>query len=198
MPGLVKVGFSSKDPDLRASELNHTGSPHPYVVGYEVLTEHPRDIEKQVHRKLSECREGREWFRCTPEFAVSAVQQIVGGGAIVESFKRADRLKAEKIRRQHEEEKENQERAEARWQEQEQQIRTTYEQRLQEAFPEHPAWGYIVAGIVLSFFALSGLDLSFRMVRLPSGLLSLELWEGLSGKNGTVTTRKLPMATVRS
>ena len=156
MPGLVKVGFSSKDPDLRASELNHTGSPHPYIVDYEVLTEHPRDIEQRVHRKLSEHREGREWFRCTPEFAVSAVQQIVGDGAIVESFKRADRLKAEEIRRQHEEEKENQERAEARWQEQEQQIRTTYEQRLQEAFPEHPVWGYIVAGIVFSFFALAG------------------------------------------
>lgn len=156
MPDLVKVGFSSKDPDLRASELNHTGSPHPYVVDYEVLTEHPRDIEQQVHRKLSEYREGREWFRCTPEFAVSAVQQIVGDGAIVESFKRVDRLKAEEIRRRHEEEKKNQERAEARWQEQEQQIRTTYEKRLQQAFPEHPAWGYIVTGIVFSFIALAG------------------------------------------
>ena len=31
MPDLVKVGFSTKDPTLRASELNHTGSPHPYV-----------------------------------------------------------------------------------------------------------------------------------------------------------------------
>lgn len=156
MSGLVKVGFSSKDPDLRASELNHTGSPHPYVVDYEVLTEHPRDIEQQVHRKLSEYREGREWFRCAPEFAVSVVQQIVGDGAIVESFKRADRLKAEEIRRRHEEEKKNQERAEARWQEQEQQIRTTYEQRSQQAFPEHPVWGYIVAGIVVFLFVLAG------------------------------------------
>ena len=57
---------------------------------------------------------------------------------------------------------------------------------------------YIVAGIVLSFFALAATDLSFRMVRLYSGLLSLELWEGLSGKDGTVTTRKLPMAIVQS
>lgn len=62
MPGLVKVGFSSKDPDLRASELNHTGSPHPYIVDYEVLTEHPRDIEQRVHRKLSEYREGGSGF----------------------------------------------------------------------------------------------------------------------------------------
>lgn len=156
MPGLVKVGFTSKDPDLRASELNHTGSPLPYVVDYEVLIEHPRDIEQQVHRKLSEFRKGREWFRCTPEFAVSVVQQIVGDGAIVESFKRADRLKAEEIRRRREEEKKNQERAEALWQEQEQQIRTTYDQRLQQAFPEHPIWGYIVSGIVFSLFALAG------------------------------------------
>lgn len=70
--------------------------PLPYVVDYEVLIEHPRDIEQQVHRKLFEFRKGREWFRCTPEFAVSVVQQIVGDGAIVESFKRADRLKAKR------------------------------------------------------------------------------------------------------
>lgn len=155
MPGLVKVGFSSKDPDLRASELSHTGSPYPYVVDYEVLTEHPRDIEQQVHRKLSACREGREWFRCTSEFAVSVVQQIVGDGAIVESFKRADRLKAEEIHRQHEAERKGQERAEARWQEQERQIRNTYEQQLQQAFPEHSVWGYILSGVVLSAFFLA-------------------------------------------
>lgn len=41
MPNLVKVGFSSKDPELRAKELAHTGTPHPYVVDYEALVRDP-------------------------------------------------------------------------------------------------------------------------------------------------------------
>lgn len=156
MPDLVKVGFSTKDPDLRASELNHTGSPHPYVVDYEVLVEQPRDVEQQVHRQLSEYREGREWFRCTPEFAVSAVQQIVGSSAIVESFKRADRRKAEEIRQRQEEERKNQERTEVMWRDRERQIGSTYEQQLQREFSEQSAWGYIIVGVVVSLFALAG------------------------------------------
>lgn len=51
MPGLVKVGFSTKDPELRASELNNTGAPHPYVVDYDALVENSRDIEQRVHRE---------------------------------------------------------------------------------------------------------------------------------------------------
>jgi len=156
MPDVVKVGFSTKDPDLRASELKHTGAPHPYVVDYEVLVEQPRVVEQQVHRELSEYREGREWFRCTPEFAISAIQRIVGDRAILESFKRADRQKAEQFRRQQDEERRNQERTEVMWQDRERQISATYEQRLQQAFPEQSAWGYITAGVVVSLFVLAG------------------------------------------
>ena len=184
MPGLVKVGFSSKDPDLRASELNHTGSPHPYVVDYEVLIEHPRDVEQQAHRNLSEFREGREWFRCTPEFAVSVVQQIVGDGAIAESFKRADRLKAEEIRQQQDTEKKNQERTKVRWQEQEQQIRITYDQRLQQAFPEHPVWAYILAGIALSILSLAGFGLKLSDATAIFWSLVIGVVVGLVGKGG--------------
>ncbi|KFC76184.1 GIY-YIG nuclease family protein [Massilia sp. LC238] len=32
IPDLVKVGYSRKDPELRAAELNNTGAPHPYMV----------------------------------------------------------------------------------------------------------------------------------------------------------------------
>lgn len=49
MPGLVKVGFSTKDPKVRADELNHTGAPHPYIVQFDVLVEHPHEIEKRAH-----------------------------------------------------------------------------------------------------------------------------------------------------
>jgi hypothetical protein len=52
MPGLVKVGFSMKDPERRAVELNHPGIPHSYIVVYDVLVENPRQVEGMVHSKL--------------------------------------------------------------------------------------------------------------------------------------------------
>jgi len=45
MPGLVKIGYSLKDPIIRASELAHTGSPHPYAVEYDVLVVEPRTLD---------------------------------------------------------------------------------------------------------------------------------------------------------
>jgi hypothetical protein len=52
MPDLLKVGFTLKDPNLRARELGSTGLPHPYVVDFEVLVMHPRKIEEKVHAEL--------------------------------------------------------------------------------------------------------------------------------------------------
>src|SRR3989442_2652234 len=104
MPGLVKVGQSLKDPDLRAEELNHTGSPHPYVVEYEVLVEEPSKIEKQTHKLLGDKGEGKEWFRCSAEQAVAAIKQVVGDEYITESYKKADREEAERIHQQQSEE----------------------------------------------------------------------------------------------
>ncbi len=49
MSDLVKIGFSTKDPQMRAAELNHTGNPHPYRVEYDVLVDDPRKIEQVIH-----------------------------------------------------------------------------------------------------------------------------------------------------
>jgi hypothetical protein len=164
MPGVVKVGYSTKDPELRASELNNTGAPHPYVVEYEALVEEPCDIEHRVHRKLSAHREGREWFRCSPEFAVSVVQAMIGGGIITESFERVDRAKAEALRRERDEQRVREERNEALWREQERQIRAKYDQQLRAAFPEHWAIGYMVV-----IFLLTGVGLTILMPKLSDG-----------------------------
>ena len=67
MPGLVKVGYSMKDPEERAEELDHTGTPHPYVVEYDILIEGELyQVEQRIHHNLSCYLEGKEWFRCTP------------------------------------------------------------------------------------------------------------------------------------
>ena len=77
MPGLCKVGFSTKDPTLRAKELGGggTGSPYPYIVIYDVLVENPLKVEQAVHRLLKNKREGKEWFRCSAGEAVRAVRK---------------------------------------------------------------------------------------------------------------------------
>jgi len=99
MPGLVKIGFTMKDPELRASELNGTGVPTPYVVDYEALVEEPRVIEGQVHVGLAEQREGKEWFRMSAESAIAGIKSVVGNSASLENYKRTNRQKSEQLAR---------------------------------------------------------------------------------------------------
>jgi len=86
MPGLVKIGYSIQDPVVRAEELDHTGSPHPYVVEYEMLTERPHQVEQEIHQALSTCCEGKEWFSCTLEESIVAIRKVAGRRAITETL----------------------------------------------------------------------------------------------------------------
>lgn len=97
MPGLLKIGFSTKDPALRALDLNNTGSPHPYVVVYDALVHEPRDIEQRVHAALKAQCVGKEWFNCSREVAIRAIRRIADGSIITEtsfSFPDAGRTQA--------------------------------------------------------------------------------------------------------
>lgn len=171
MPGIVKVGYSMKDPELRAAELNHTGSPHPYVVDYVVLVDEPRDIEQATHNLLRAHREGKEWFRCAAEDAVAAIKSVAGSQVQAEDYKRVNRLRAEEIVRQKEvrehtmrvadEEKRKQETiAEGKRQE----ILSRYESLLKAELPnssdvgysKYIFWGLVAFGWFLLFFILSG------------------------------------------
>lgn len=84
MPGLLKIGYSRKDPIMRATELNSTGVPHNFELLYDVIVKDPQSKEKHVHEKLERFREGKEWFNCTFEDAVSAIRTVVGVDAIIE------------------------------------------------------------------------------------------------------------------
>lgn len=77
MPGLIKVGYSTKDPQLRARELGGTGVPHPFIVEADFLCFSPRAVEKKVHAELEEFREGKEWFRCAASVAINAINRYV-------------------------------------------------------------------------------------------------------------------------
>lgn len=156
MPGLVKVGYSTKDPELRAAELNHTGSPHPYLVEYELLIDAPYQIEQKAHRLLAPKREAKEWFRCSPEEAVAAIKQIAGNGAITETYKRVERAKAEalfqqELRKREEqlERKQTEQETENRLLAEESSIRQKYQQQFETRFPRRPFWNYWLGGSLL-------------------------------------------------
>lgn len=84
--GLVKIGFSMKDPRLRASEgFDPAGLPDAFVVEYMAFVEEPRVIEQLCHTVLSEHHYNKEWFRISVGRAAEAIVSVVAnrGSAIV-------------------------------------------------------------------------------------------------------------------
>jgi len=77
MPGLIKAGFTMKDPEIRAQELGGTGSPHPFIVEHAVMIDEPREIEKKLHFELHQYHESKEWFRCTVSIAREKLKTVV-------------------------------------------------------------------------------------------------------------------------
>lgn len=81
MPGLVKIGFTTKVPTERAEELNTTGVPQPFLVEYYCLVDDPADLEARTHRVLHKSRHatGREFFRVEIATAIRTVEQLADG-----------------------------------------------------------------------------------------------------------------------
>lgn len=77
MPGLLKIGYSTKDPSLRIDDLNTTGLPHPFILEYDALVVGPRDVEQAVHSQLSSYHEAKEFFRVSVSKAVSTIKGVV-------------------------------------------------------------------------------------------------------------------------
>lgn len=78
MPELVKIGYTTRSPSIRAKELSKgTGVPGEYEVAHAVEVEQPKRIEQQVHAKLSGYRvsEG-EFFRVQPKEALKAIREL--------------------------------------------------------------------------------------------------------------------------
>jgi len=162
MPGLVKVGYTTKDPELRAEELNHTGSPHPYLVEYELLIDEPYQVEQKAHKFLCAKREAREWFRCTPEEAVAAIKQIAGDRTITEIYKRAERARAEELHQQELLKRErklkqqlSEKEIESRLLSEESVIHQKYQRQFEARFPPLPFWSYWLGSSILALIGIS-------------------------------------------
>ena len=65
MPGLIKIGMSSKEPkQYRVKELSEaTGVPSPFEVEYQALVGDEEQAEKQLHLEFSSYRYRKEFFK---------------------------------------------------------------------------------------------------------------------------------------
>jgi hypothetical protein len=80
MPGLVKVGRTSKTPEIRAQELSsETSVPGPFVVAYAAYASNHEQAEKVVHRKLRSegLHANKEFFKCDPWIAIECIRENV-------------------------------------------------------------------------------------------------------------------------
>ena len=90
LEGLVKIGYSSKDPVLRVDEFNNAGLPLPHCLEYDVLVTNPYEVEQAAHKALHLFHHSKEWFRCSVGVAIDAVKGCVQGEIIVETYHGAE------------------------------------------------------------------------------------------------------------
>lgn len=68
IPGLVKIGKTTRDPVARAVEISKsTGVPTPFDIAWSRKVADVNKAEAQLHQALARCRHSkrREFFRCT-------------------------------------------------------------------------------------------------------------------------------------
>ena len=63
MPGLYKIGCTSKDPAQRADDLYTTGVPTPFIIEYCIYIENYENVEKLIHRSLLQYNYNKEFFK---------------------------------------------------------------------------------------------------------------------------------------
>lgn len=93
MPGIVKIGQTTRKIDERLRELSiSTGVPQPFVREALFSSTDPNRDEQNIHNRLSVARvsDNREFFRLTPQDAVGAIKNILGRLPFEGSYDGAD------------------------------------------------------------------------------------------------------------
>ena len=73
MPGVVKIGFTTRLPQSRAEELFTSGVPSPFEIHSSIWFDDPKSIECELHEDLEHLRvsPSREFFRIGPDEATA-------------------------------------------------------------------------------------------------------------------------------
>jgi hypothetical protein len=79
LPGLLKIGFSMKDPEIRRRELSGTALPSDFEIRYEALIDSPFQIEQKIHAHLINyrVRENREFFEISEIEALLEIRKVL-------------------------------------------------------------------------------------------------------------------------
>lgn len=77
-PSLVKVGYTTKLPIERASELSSTGVPTKFIVAYSIFVSDCIEVERRIHDLLKDCRhnQDREFFEIDTTTAINKLLLI--------------------------------------------------------------------------------------------------------------------------
>ena len=79
MPGILKIGYTGKKPEERATQLSKsTGVATPFRVAFAAKCHDGEGMEYEVHQELKEYRvnSDREFFSCTLNEAQQAIKKI--------------------------------------------------------------------------------------------------------------------------
>ena len=80
MPGLIKIGYTTRTAEARANELYEgaLGVPKPFVVVHTNDCEEPQELEATVHKRLAEYRinNNREFFKYPADDAYQLVKEL--------------------------------------------------------------------------------------------------------------------------
>ena len=77
---LQKIGFTTRSPAERATELDTTGSAHPFVVSFAIYQADPHAAEQRLHAALAaqRVRGEREFFAVSLADAVGVIMREFG------------------------------------------------------------------------------------------------------------------------
>lgn len=79
LKGVLKIGYTERDPLKRLSELSNTSLPNNFELIYTALLEGAESVEQLLHKKLQNLRvnNGREFFSCTAVEAKNYFDELI-------------------------------------------------------------------------------------------------------------------------
>ena len=78
MPGLIKIGCTSRSPEERRRELSRpTGIPLDFEVEYEIYSTNIKRVERETHKALAKYKLGKEFFKIDVNTAINILRKKV-------------------------------------------------------------------------------------------------------------------------
>jgi len=86
MPGLIKVGYTTRTVSQRIDELAHTGHPTRFFCELELVTDEPEILESNLHSVLYKFHYKKEFFKCDLVTAVKVIKEYLETTSLTVSY----------------------------------------------------------------------------------------------------------------